>query len=96
MIDVSRMAIMGAQCKTCPFRERGPVDLRSVIEARILSGVNQTCHSTGVALGKRRDTHLCRGARDFALNLFHRLGFLDEPTDAAWDAKRREIAMERE
>jgi hypothetical protein len=86
------MPVMLAQCKTCPFRERGPMELRARIEARILSGVNQTCHSTGLARGKR-DTHLCRGARDFALTLFHRLGFLSEPTDAAWDRKRREIAQ---
>ncbi len=81
------MSVMPTQCKTCPFREDGWAVLRPGIERRLLSGINQTCHSSGIAHGEP-DTHLCRGARDFLLQFFHRIGFLDEPTDAAWDAKR--------
>jgi hypothetical protein len=78
------MPVMAAKCKTCPFGPGGSLEVRASVERRIYTEASQTCHSTGVALGKRRDTHLCRGARDAQLAFLHGIGFLDEPTDAAW------------
>jgi len=85
------MPVMLARCKSCPFGMPPSDSLRRSIEARLME-VSQTCHSTGVVYGKP-DTHLCRGARDLQLALFHRIGFLAEPTDAAWAAKAKEVGV---
>lgn len=87
--DVSKMPVMKGMCETCPFGEDGDVEVRTNVQERTLKGINQTCHHSG-GLNKR-DTHLCRGARDFQLRLFVAMGFLPEATDAAWDAKKKEI-----
>jgi len=84
------MDVMPKQCATCPFKEDGCKEVRDAVIARSLEGINQTCHSTGAKYGKK-DTHLCRGARDFQLQLFHSMGVIEEPTDKAWDAKRKEL-----
>ena len=78
------------RCKTCPFSPGGDLETRMMVESRVLSEASQTCHSTGAVHGKQ-DTYLCRGARDFQLQIFHRLGFLSEPTDEAWDQKLKGI-----
>lgn len=89
----SDMPVMPQRCKSCPFNP-GPNNfgaaLRSRIEGQVLSEASQTCHSTGSINGER-DTHLCRGARDYQLQIFHGLGFLDAPTDEAWDKKMKSI-----
>jgi len=85
------MPVMPAQCKTCPFRQPPTDSLRQKVEGRLMQ-VSQTCHSSGLAHGKR-DTHLCRGARDFQLTLLHRLGVLSAPTDEAWAAKVKELGI---
>lgn len=82
------MPVMQAQCPTCPFRRRGDAHLRARIEGTVLTEASQTCHTSGgfdIA-----DTALCRGARDFQLTIFHRLGVIEAPTDAAW-AKAQEV-----
>jgi hypothetical protein len=63
---------------------------------RVLTGEGSPiCHSTGeiVEGAKRiyREDRLCRGARNFALQTFHASGFLEAPTDAAWEKKLAEI-----
>ena len=79
-------------CKTCPFGPEGLVELRNTVMTRMLNdGVSQVCHGTE---GKnRKPNSLCRGARDQLLVLFHRMQFIDEPTDEAWDAKRRVLGV---
>lgn len=89
--NVAHMPVMAVQCKTCPFRRPPSDSLRQRVEGRLLA-VSQTCHSTGVSRGKR-DTHLCRGARDFQLTILCRMGLLAEPTDAAWSAKVKELGL---
>ena len=91
MIDVTTFPVMLERCATCPFNEGGDRHLRQTIEARSLN-VSQTCHHTGAIHGKP-DTHLCRGARDFQLQMFFRMGFLSAATDEAWEAKRKESTM---
>lgn len=64
-----------------------------MVEQRVLIEASQTCHSTGVVHGKS-DTHLCRGARDFQIQIFHRLGVISSPTDEAWtDANARILKL---
>ena len=59
------------------------------LEVKVLTKASQICHHP--ALHGKRQTHLCRGARDFQLMFFHRVGFLSEPTDEAWEDKCKSI-----
>jgi hypothetical protein len=74
---------MKQQCKTCPFRAGGDLELQGQVISRLLE-TNQICHAP--RLVKKRETHLCRGARDWQLQVFFRLGVLEEESDAAWAA----------
>lgn len=88
--DVSKMPVMQSNCETCPFRPEGNPRLRASIEERVMTLASQTCHHTGSVHGKP-DTHLCRGARDFQLKIFYRMGILDAPTDEAWAKAARKL-----
>lgn len=88
--NIEGMPICAVKCPTCPFGENGDSGLRAMVETRVMTEASQTCHSTGVAHG-RPDTHICRGARDYQLMLFFRMGFISAPTDAAWAAKWAEV-----
>lgn len=72
-----------SKCATCPFRDTDDpscLEVRnSVIERITVGAKSQLCHHTGKTL--------CRGARDFQLILFHRMGFIPEPTDKAWNTQ---------
>lgn len=52
---------------------------------------SQICHHP--RLHGHTETHLCRGARDHQLVVFHRMGVIDAPTDEAWAAKRKELGV---
>lgn len=86
---------MKRMCKTCPFRAGSPYDyLQTELTVRGIGGEGRVCHSTGDsaiygATGKPE--RMCRGVRDLQLKLFVSMGFLPEPTDAAWSAKIKEI-----
>ncbi len=93
MRDVRKLLIMPKKCKTCPFNDDGCKELRKTVEARLLE-VSQTCHSTGVArTPPRKDTHICRGARNYQNEMMYRLGVISAPTDEAWEAKRKELGI---
>lgn len=79
---------MPTKCKTCPFRDENKcTGVAESVTKRVLSSGSQICHSTGWPKG----THLCRGARDVQLDVMHKLGVIESPTDAAWEAKRKEL-----
>lgn len=78
------LPLTAAPCGSCPFGPNGVEEVATSVKQRILTQASQTCHSTGAIHG-RRDTHLCRGARDFQLQILHRMGLLSAPTDDAWD-----------
>jgi len=86
-------------CATCPFRETGWVEVRQLLMSRAVNEASPICHSTGpkalVPRKKRLSAkpEVCRGARDFQLNLFYKLGFLDAPTDEAWANKVKEMKL---
>lgn len=84
------MPIMKEMCKTCPFGPKGDQELADRIRLTVLTEASQTCHTTGVMIGKE-DTHLCRGARDIQLRFFHILGVIAQPTDEAWQNKWDEL-----
>lgn len=76
------------KCKICLFRtdEKGrylePKAVRK-LEVGLVSQNSLICHST---MDKSKNKKLiCRGARDYQLTIFHRLGVIDEPTDEAWN-----------
>lgn len=87
--DVSTWPVMASCCSSCPFSDGGDAQIRARVQLSVLSEASQICHHP--RLSSRPETHLCRGARDFQLQVFHRIGFLEEPTDAAWEAKLKEV-----
>lgn len=82
MTDICNYEVNKKKCHSCPFGENGDDLIRSKVEQRCLDS-SQICHST--------DSTLCRGARDYQLTIFYRLGFLAAPTDEEWAKKRKEL-----
>jgi hypothetical protein len=84
------------QCATCIFRTDGnEVELNpgrlTEIQCYLAKGTPHECH-TPQKLGQRKHI-VCRGGRDFQLQIFHRMGLLDEPTDACLEAKMKELGI---
>lgn len=77
------MKVNKVKCVSCPFNKNGCQDIRRTVESRGLE-VSQMCHHTD-------NKTLCRGSRDYQLNLLHMIQFLEEPTDECWDKKLKEI-----
>ena len=69
-------------------------ELVAKIQQRCLSEASQICHHP--RLQGKAETHLCRGARDFQIEIFYRLGVLDAPTDEAWRQKWERSRNKRE
>lgn len=90
VIDITNWPVMKSKCPTCPFnedssgREQSP-DVAASVRNRCLTTASQICHHPRLK-GKKQD-HLCRGARDFQLQIFYRLGYIDDQTDEAWERK---------
>jgi len=87
---------MKKQCATCVLRkdDRGRyVDRTLAISVmnRCLTQASQVCHHP--RLEGKPETHLCRGARDYQIEFFYRLGFLSAPTDLAWKEKRDSLGI---
>ncbi len=92
--DIQDLPVSAKMCPTCPFARshEQAVELQSQVIARMLrDGASQICHGTEGP--ERQPNTLCRGARDQMLTLFHRMQFIDSPTDEAWDAKRLEYGV---
>lgn len=89
-----------AMCATCPFREDSPY--RYLVDHLSESAIFETsrlCHSTGTSAifpkGTGKQPKTCRGARDLQLQIFHALGVISEPTDAAWDEAWAKLKAKR-
>jgi len=88
--NVAGLPVMKQHCATCPFGPNGdPVVCNSVIKRTIGLNASQLCHHP--SLHGKRQTHLCRGARDIQLRLMTAMGILSEPTDEAFDTKWEEL-----
>lgn len=89
------LPVRKAMCATCPFRESGWTEVRDFLHHRALNEATPICHSTGEALVKREGpAQLCRGARDFQLQIFYRLGLLAAPTDEAWRRRCASLGLQ--
>jgi hypothetical protein len=88
--------VMKRSCPTCPFGimeggRRRDEQLCARIEAQALGTASQICHHR--SLHGKPENSLCRGARNFQLMIFHRLGVIAEPTDKAWDETRARLGV---
>ena len=95
IVNSRTMPTRAQKCATCPFRDTGWTSVRPLLEQRALTEATPICHSTGKdALVKSQGpAQLCRGARDLQIQYFYRIGFLDVPTEEAWEAKRKELGI---
>ena len=70
-------SVNAKMCDTCVFREGQkivPPQRVGEIQEYLIQGTNHVCHTTD---------KICRGARDYQLTIFHRMGIILEPTDEA-------------
>jgi hypothetical protein len=82
--------VMKQQCATCPFGPNGdPRVCAGVIDRSVKLESSQICHHP--SLHGKRQTHLCRGARDLQLKLMTAFGIIPEATDEAFNAKWKEL-----
>lgn len=79
--DIRGWPVRKAMCSTCPFLPDGDRELADQVRQRCLTG-SQICHHP-VTKGEE-EFELCRGARDWQLTVFYRMGVLSAPTDEAW------------
>lgn len=91
-----RLPVRDTKCATCPFQKGSPYAyLANDLAQSALADASRICHSTGSsnAINKRtgKPPALCRGARDVQHGYFHSIGFIDAPTDEAWDRKCKEM-----
>lgn len=94
------MPVLKRMCETCPFRANAKPEhamVRGPLIDRVLSTSSHICHSTGSnnAFNHRtgKQPALCRGARNLQLKAFALTGFIEKPTDKAWNAKCREMNL---
>lgn len=85
------MPVMMSNCASCPFGPKGDAELAQAVLDRTIGKGSQICHHPRI-YGKR-ETHLCRGARDVQLKILVAMGFLNEPTDEAFALKSRELGV---
>lgn len=92
------LPVQKVKCATCPFRKGSKyADLQDYLAESSLSDRSRICHNTGSnnAINKQtgKAERLCRGARDVQLQAFAAIGFIEAPTDQAWEKKRKEMNL---
>lgn len=93
--------VMKAKCATCPFRSdgNGYREVANLLSDRALNEATPICHSTGSSDVTPRNKKVsklnlaCRGARDIQLQLFAAIGFIEAPTDEAWEKKKKQMGL---
>ena len=98
-MDNSNFRVNKQKCSSCPFRKnkqgRYPDErLVARIQQDVITNANQVCHHP--RLSGKAGHSLCRGARDFQLQIFHSIGFLEEATDECWDLMREKSQVSKE
>lgn len=92
------LPVMPDMCATCPFRKGSKyAGLAIPLAESALSESSRICHSTGsnaINAQTRKPPQLCRGARNVQLEVFHKLGVIEAPTDEAWQKKCRELNLQ--
>ena len=89
MRSIKNWPVMAEKCASCPFREGGDIELRNRVMERTILQCSQVCHAP--RLHGKKETHLCRGARDEQLTILYRMGFIPEPTDKAFEETSRRV-----
>ena len=89
MRSIKNWPVMAEKCASCPFREGGDIELRNRVMERVNISSSQICHHP--RLHGKKETHLCRGARDEQLTILYRMGLIPEPTDAAFAETSRRV-----
>lgn len=89
MKNIKHWPVMAEKCASCPFREGGDIELRNRVLGRTILQASQICHHP--RLHGKKQTHLCRGARDEQLTILYRMGLIPEPTDAAFEETSKRI-----
>ena len=86
-----RLAGDASQVHHLPLRgERRQEGAANVLD-RTLFQSSQICHHP--VLHGKKETHLCRGQRDEQLELLFRMGWIEEPTDAAFAKRSRDLGV---
>lgn len=85
--DIRNWKVNKEMCPTCPFQANGDPEIRFSVMMRCINN-SQICHHP--RLHGKKETCLCRGARNHQLQIFHRMGFIEAPTDEAWEKVRKE------
>ncbi len=85
------MHVRKHQCISCPFKEDGlklDTEKMGEIFSYLITGTNHFCHSD------YRDNAVCRGGRNYQLDIWAKIGLIDEPTDTALYKAMRESGVE--
>ena len=95
MSDIKNYPTRKQKCVTCPFRvdDDGMFydpSLVSELQVRSFTSSHLCHHPT---LYGEAETHICRGSRDYQIEMFFRLGYLEEPTDQAWEKAKAELKL---
>ncbi len=73
------------KCATCIFNRKQNIitqERLGSIQQYLINGTNHICHTTD---------KICRGGRDFQLEIWSRLGIIEIPTDEALYKKNEEV-----
>lgn len=85
--------VRNRKCATCVLRPGAErwlgIDRLGEIQSNAIRGVNQLCHSALDRRGRQRPI-VCRGAREYQLMIWCRMGLIDAPTDEALASRMRE------
>jgi len=94
---VLKHPVAAEQCSTCISRNDGnAVELcpgrLDEIKAYLINGKTHLCH--GPDLKGKRSKIACRGGRDFQLQIWARMRWIEEPTDKALEEKMQELGID--
>jgi hypothetical protein len=75
-VDVSKLPVMAAHCKTCPFKmvdgRWQDVELANTVTQRTLFKGHQICHGTEGP--GRKANNRCKGSFDNNMEIYQRMG----------------------
>jgi hypothetical protein len=91
-MNITGWPVMAHRCSSCPFNDDGDMEVRNAVMGRTILRASQVCHHP--RLYGKKESMLCRGARDEQLTILYRLGMLDEPTDEAFRVASEKYARE--
>ena len=84
------MKLQKKHCATCPFVNSDILrpEAMSKIYDYLISGTNHLCNSD------RTNRTICLGGRNFQLDIWHKMGIIEQPTNEALAIAMREANVE--